>query len=109
MTHIDEFIDGKEFKGVHSSKEELYARWVFMQFRLPATLRLAFDPFIPKLFCTWKGKRYRVTGASRLGDVWLAKNFNKDVGYDYRVNVDECSEWSDKPKHGDTDGQETPV
>lgn len=49
-----------------------------------------------KLFCQYKGKRYRCTGASRMGDVWLAEDFSRDSGYDLRVNVGECSDWSNK-------------
>jgi len=47
-----------------------------------------------KLFCTYQGTRWRVTGASRLGDVWLTKNIDKDTGYDERVNVSDITEWS---------------
>jgi len=88
-THIDDFID--------DYKQDAYARWMFMHFRLPAHMKMAFDKFIEnrKLFCIWKEKCYRVTGASRLGDVWLTSNFKKDHGYEYRVCVDECSEWSE--------------
>jgi hypothetical protein len=50
-----------------------------------------------KLFCTYKDERYRVTGASRMGDIWLAKDFNRDVGYDLRVDLDECSGWTPTP------------
>ena len=50
-----------------------------------------------KLFCTYKGKRYRVTGASRLGDIWLAKDFNEDTSYDERGDIRKCTEWGDKP------------
>lgn len=89
--HVDDFID--DYTG------DPYARWLFMHFRLPAVLKLAFDPFMKdhKLFCTYKGERHRVTGASRLGDVWITKDFKKDTGYDARVDLDECSDWGPKP------------
>jgi hypothetical protein len=49
------------------------------------------------LFCTYKGRTYRVVGASRLGDVWLNRNFDKRTGYssgyEHRVDVTECSNW----------------
>lgn len=72
-----------------------YAQWMLMFFRLPAAQRHSWDPFMAdrRLFCTWEGKRWRVTGASRLGDVWLASDFAKDCGYDKRVPVLGCSEW----------------
>ena len=47
-----------------------------------------------KLFCTHSGTRYRCTGASRMGDVWLAKDVKRDTGYDLRVDVTECSDWA---------------
>ena len=88
--HIDDFIA--------DYKSDDYAAWVFMYFRLPAIYHSRFEKFMTdhKLFCTFEGKRWRVTGASRLGDVWLAENFNRDCGYDRRVDVDLCSEWDSK-------------
>ena len=93
-THIDEWIDDY---GSHDAKR-VYAQWFFMLARLPAIDKMRFQKFIGKykLFCTYKNKRYRVTGASRLGDVWLTSNFSQDTGYEHRVNVDDCSNWSDK-------------
>jgi len=89
VTHVDDFIDS----GFGKNK---YARWVLNYFRLPAALKMDFAEFMAphKLFCTYEGKRYRCTGASRLGDVWLAKNLNRDTGYDLRVDVAKCSDWS---------------
>jgi hypothetical protein len=46
-----------------------------------------------KLFCLYEGKWWRVTGASRMGDVWLTSDFQRDTGYDKRVFLEECSEW----------------
>lgn len=89
--HVDDFVDRH---GWHP-----YARWFFFLARLPAHMRCDFakwiDPF--KLFCTWRGVRYRVTGASRMGDVWLAADHERDCGYDERVALDECTDWSDEP------------
>ena len=89
--HIDEFISD-----LHSDP---YAAWVFNHFRLPAILKNRFERFMRnhRLFCTYAGARYRVTGASRLGDVWLTLDFNRDVGYDLRKDVNECSNWSPTP------------
>lgn len=89
--HVDYFIDDR--------KQDAYARWMLMHFRLPADQKLAFEPFIRdrKLFCTYEGKRYRVTGASTMGDIWLVKDQTRDHGYDYRVLVADCSAWSSQP------------
>ena len=91
VRHIDEFID--------DPKTDPYASWVFAMFRYPAILRGKCADLIERhrLFCTHEGKRYRVTGASRMGDVWLAKDFNQTVAYDERVDVESCSNWSPTP------------
>ena len=67
-----------------------------MLHRLPTVMQDAFHEQISKykLFCFYNGERYRVTGASRMGDIWLTKDMNKDIGYDARVLLEECSGWS---------------
>jgi len=95
-THVDEFIDyGTDILSEKRAENEDYARWVLLHFRLPAITKMALDKFMGGnlLFCTYEDKRYRVTGASRLGDVWLATDFNRDTGYDKRVCVDSCVDW----------------
>ena len=86
---IDDFID-------NYGNEEAYARWVFNHFRLPASLKFTFDQFMKDhhLYCTYLGQRYRVTGASRLGDVWLHSDFSQSVGYELRVDVEKLSDFS---------------
>lgn len=46
------------------------------------------------VFCEYKGTKYKITGASRLGDIWLDKNFKRESGYDLRVMIEDCSEFS---------------
>jgi len=97
MTHVDDFID----KPVISSPENRgrrYAQFFLNWKRMPAYVKNNFAEFYGdiKLFCTHKGKRFRCTGASRMGDVWLTEDFTRDIGYDLRVDVDECSDWGDK-------------
>lgn len=86
-THVDDFVS--------DMTKDPYARWMLMYFRFPAEMHIAFAPFYKdrKLFCTYDGKRYRVNMASRLGDVGLAQNLNRESGYDIRRDVDECSDW----------------
>ncbi len=93
--HIDEWIDRVD----DVPEEENYPTFFFMLYRLNEVLKERWRPIIEKykLFCTYKNKRYRVTGCSRLGDVWLDNNFNATHGYKHRVDVLECSNWSDKP------------
>jgi len=38
-----------------------------------------------KLYVTYAGHRYRVTGASRYGDIWLARDLDRTSGYDLRI------------------------
>ena len=90
-THIDNFIEEP-----FGTQEEKYAKWILHHFRLSAHLQMIFKQFMSKhkLFGTYKSKKYRVTGASRLGDVWITSNFNQDTGYDLRVDAEDISNWS---------------
>lgn len=102
ITHVDDFID-TSFSG------HRYARWFFFLHRLAAVYAIDWEEFISQylLFCTYQGTRWRVTGASRFGDIWLAKDFNRTMGYDKRVNLAECSEWSptaDTPTQAESEG-----
>lgn len=85
--HVDEFIDDYE--------QDKYARWFFMLHRLSAFLQSDFSEWIKpfRLFCDYEEKKYRVTGASRLGDVWLTEDFNRETGYELRVDIEKCSNW----------------
>ena len=91
MTHVDDYID--------DYKSDPYASWVLDYFRRPAMHKARWWAYMQghRLFCTYGGKRWRVTGCSRLGDVWLAADHERDTGYDVRVNVDECSAWGPTP------------
>ena len=99
FVHVDDFID--------NYREPAYARFVLDYFRRSAVNLNAFWPFMQnhKLFCTYKDThgrgnaagRYRVTGASRLGDIWLSKDYGREIGYELRVNVADCHEWSGQP------------
>ncbi len=90
MEHVDEFIS-------YGFGQHKYARFVLHYFRLPAVLKNDFREFMEdkKLFCTYGGKRYRVIGASRMGDVWLTSNLENSSGYELRVTPNLCSAWSD--------------
>lgn len=87
--HIDDFIVAR--------KTDVYASWFFNMMRLPAILQYKFADQIAKyqLYCDFEGDRYRVTGCSRLGDVWLTRDFEQSTGYQKRVDVDGCSNWAE--------------
>lgn len=86
--HVDDFVMDTE---THA-----YASWVLMHFRLPAAMQAKWRHEMKdmRLFCTHRGRRYRCTGASRMGDVWLAEDHAREIGYDHRVMVDDCTDWS---------------
>lgn len=88
--HVDDFIDV-------NLGEHKYARFFFMLHRSPAILKSDFAQWIDqyKLFCDYAGKKYRVTGCSRMGDIWLSADFNREIGYELRVDVNACTNWSD--------------
>lgn len=88
MTHIDDFIDDPD-----TDKD---ASWFFLMHRLPASLQFKFSDRLSKLklFCTYKDNyRYRVTGCSRMGDVWLTVDFEQSTGYQKRVDVADCRDF----------------
>lgn len=94
--HVDDWIDEVE---AEQPKNVLYAKWFFSLFRMPSLTKMLLRQFIApyKLFCTYDGKRYRVTGCSRLGDVWLHSDFDQDTRYEHRVDLEACSDWSNAP------------
>jgi hypothetical protein len=47
-----------------------------------------------KILCEFEDSQYRITGASRLGDIYLASNLERTVGYDLRVPLDRCKKFS---------------
>lgn len=97
--HVDEFIEEMAGSDTPEMGDAMYARWFFMHARLPAYMQMQFAKWMEEyqLFCTYEGKRYRCTGASRMGDVWLTEDFQRKEGYELRVDLSKCTLWSDKP------------
>ena len=96
--HVDDFIDFGTSFTKPSPAGEHEARWFLFLHRLPAILKMEFKDKMENLtlFCDYEGVRHRVIGGSRMGDVWLTTDFNKDTGYDKRVDVKWCSNWGEK-------------
>ena len=92
--HIDEWLDTPSM-----DEWDNYAKFVLDYKRMPAWKITVYKKWMKqfKLFCMYKGQRYRCTGASQMGDIWLTPDFDQETGYTLRVNVLECSNWSDKP------------
>jgi len=97
LSHIDDFIDG--YPRESDPPGSNYARWFFFLARLSAAMRAKFTPWVKRyeLYCTYEGRTYRVTGASRFGDVFLQENLYTPNGYQHRVDLKQCSKWRDKP------------
>lgn len=97
--HIDDWLDEPVVVSDPDMHNLCYAKFVLEFSRMPAFKQSQFKQWTQQfeLFCSYEGKRYRVTGASRMGDVWLIANFRRDFGYDLRVDVSKCSEWSPVP------------
>jgi hypothetical protein len=78
-----------------------YVHFMLNHFRHSATWQIAHREFMApyKLFVTYEGKRWRVTGASRMGDIYLQSKFDKDVAYDKRValNFNKLTDWGKEP------------
>lgn len=92
--HIDEWLD-LSAKNI----EEKYAKFLLEYFRLPVLKKAQLYDFMQplRLYCSYKGNRYRCTGASRLGDIWLTEDFSQESGYTKRVDVNKCSDWGPFP------------
>lgn len=96
--HIDDFLN--DVYSCMGRRDLAYAHFLFSHWRKPAIEKSNHEPFMAqfKLFVDWQGKTYRVIGASRLGDIWLTSDFNRDHGYEHRIDLDlaELSNWRDK-------------
>ncbi|WJJ55043.1 hypothetical protein [Xanthomonas phage RTH11] len=96
--HIDEFLDDTMIQFSHP--ELKYVNFFLSHARKSASERLMHDPFMAQfqLFADYEGKTYQITGASRLGDIWLTEDFRKDAQYSHRVEPDfrKFSNWRDK-------------
>lgn len=92
VNHVDHFI----YRGY---QKDCYARFVLMHYRQSAAMKIDFWQFMEAfpLYCTCGDYRFRVSGASAMGDVWLSRDFDAVDGYDIRVYWKYCSDWSDKP------------
>lgn len=97
-THIDDWLDEYPYK--RGTEQEDYAHFMFTYWRLPAVIKGLHYKIMQsyELYCTYKdGKRYRCIGCSRLGDIWLTSDFTRSSGYEFRIYIDECTNWSKSP------------
>lgn len=95
MKHIYDWIN----EPPKNETEKLVKEW-FDKFCVPA-MDCDYDFLSSKILsCSYKNKRYYCVGASHLGDVWLSNKLPKEMpcGYNYRVDIEECSDWKIKNK-----------
>jgi hypothetical protein len=98
--HVDEWLDRQP---VYHGEEKIlgYVHFVLHHFRTSSTWQMAHREALKehRLFVDYEGKRYRVTGASRMGDLLLQSDLSKDHGYDIRVGLDfkKLTNWSKEP------------
>jgi len=93
--HVDDFIESLSFDSSKDRESEIenYAKFFFMLHRLPAYMKNQWEVIISKykLYCLYEGKAYRVTGASRMGDIWLTSDMKQEHGYELRVFVNQVT------------------
>lgn len=89
--HVDEWLDNVRWI---ADPHERYTRLFLEIHRMPAAKLALYEDYVDKpITCEWKGSRYRLTGASRYGDVFLNADLCEKGGYTRRVSVTECSAW----------------
>ena len=87
---VDAFIDDRD--------TDPYASFVLTYMRGSSAMREKLKRFMGhrKLFCTYNGFRYRVTGVSvQTGSVLLSKDQYKSVGYEVITSPSNCTDWSE--------------
>jgi len=94
MAHIDEWIKDRIYG--ECKEEEKYAVAFFFLKGMDAVSNCTIEPIMKEheLFCVYKGNTYRVTGCSTMGDIWLRGDYDIDHGYDHRVDIDDCTNWT---------------
>ena len=104
MLHIYDWLSDK-YEVLDSLPIEERMVWEYLDFRTLAAAE-QYDPekrkkiLGLKVFCEYEGEKYRMTGASRMGDVWL-KHITPEVmaeidpsGYNLRVDMAMCTNFS---------------
>lgn len=92
--HVYEWLETPTEEN-HPTREGIFyaKRWLH-EFTKPAAYKNTTWLIKNPLFVEYNGGTYRCTGASRMGDVWLASDPATEYGYDKRVYVEDCSNWS---------------
>lgn len=95
--HIHEWLDENEGKLEDPTMKQV---WKFLDFKTRSAIHQHVEnPDGVKglsIFCEFQGEKHRVTGASRLGDIWLVTDFSRDTGHNKRVDIDDCDNFEFK-------------
>ena len=94
--HVNEWIEERTY-GKCPDGEKYAVAFLHIMATSSAVDSWVVEPIMKqhKLFCMWKDNPYRVTGCSSMGDIWLRSDFAENSGYDHRVNILDCSQWSE--------------
>ena len=92
--NVDQWLDTPSYED-----KELYAKFVLSFCRLSIWTQIGFAKYIKpfKLFCTYNGDEYRVQGYSKVYGILLTTDLDASYGCDYKVPVNQCSNWSPTP------------
>lgn len=73
-------------------------RYFVVVHRLPAAIKavIVAKNGLPVCFANYSGKRVRLTMASRMGDVGITYDLDRDAGYDARVDLKNLTHYSDR-------------
>lgn len=94
---IQHFLDETIYDIHQFTMDDIILRCFLELCLLPAIKTIHYDMLLERMHitCEYKGSRYRVVGASTMGDLWLNKNPNCTLenGYTNRVAIQECSNY----------------
>ena len=99
--HVDDWLD-LSMEGLSASSDEQAARWLIEFHRLPAWKKTVYERFVRdasgrpwRISCVFRDKRMYLSGASRMGDVFLRETPPTEVvgPYSVRALVRACSDW----------------
>ena len=91
MVDINDWIDDAYVVDPFGDQWVTYAKEWFKKFLVKAGDKDLKWLLANPLFAQYKGNTVRITGASRLGDVWVTASLKQTNGYQHRVCITELS------------------
>lgn len=97
LSDVYDWLDSTDYIDFKTlTDHEVFAR-AFLELRLlPAHKTTIYDAITDKMIITGEvdGNRYRITGASTMGDVFIHSNIKETCGYVKRVLISDISNWN---------------